>query len=141
MDQPDAISQHRRGLSKSLGIAALTGVTVVVLTLPTAAHADPVPTPPPPPPPSGNTFLQAPPPPADPHAPPPPPAGPPPPPPPRPAARTPPPPPPADPNAPPPAPPPAPQEPGRVDNAAGGFSYLVPAGWKVAGAAPLSYGE
>ncbi|MCW2629890.1 APA family fibronectin-binding glycoprotein, partial [Mycobacterium sp.] len=81
MDQPDAISQHRRGLSKTLGIAALTGATVVVLTLPTAAHADPVPTPPPP----GNTFLQgappppgapAPPPPADPNAPPPPPADP-----------------------------------------------------------------
>ena len=44
----------------------------------------------------------------------------------------------ADPNAPP--PPPAP-EPGRVDNAAGGFSYVVPAGWKVADATQLSYGQ
>jgi len=127
MDQPDAISQHRRGLSKTLRIAALTGATVVVLTLPTAAHADPVPTPPPPPPPSGNTFQQAPPPPADPNAPPPPPADP-----------NAPPPPPADPNAPPPAPA---LEPGRVTNAAGSFSYLVPAGWKVADATQLSYGQ
>src|SRR5882724_10037871 len=131
MNQPDAISQHRKGLSKMLAIAALTGATVVVMTLPTA-NADPT-TPPPPPPPSGNTFLEgpppeapAPPPPADPNAPPPPPA---------------------DPNAPPPAPadpnapPPAPPEPGRVDNAAGGFSYVVPAGWKVADATQLSYGQ
>ncbi|CDQ44643.1 fibronectin-attachment family protein [Mycolicibacterium neoaurum] len=43
-----------------------------------------------------------------------------------------------DPNAPP--PPPAP-EPGRVDNAAGGFSYVVPEGWKVADATQLSYGQ
>ncbi|MCB1292830.1 MAG: hypothetical protein KDB45_15160, partial [Mycobacterium sp.] len=43
--------------------------------------------------------------------------------------------PPADPNA-----PPGP-EPGRVDNAAGGFSYVVPAGWKVADATQLSYGQ
>jgi hypothetical protein len=132
MDQPDAISEHRKGLSKTLSIAALTCATVVVLTLPTVANADPEPTPPPPPLPSGNTFLEgpppaapAPPPPADPNAPPPPPA---------------------DPNAPPPsadpnaAPPPAP-EPGRVENAAGGFSYVVPAGWKVADATQLSYGQ
>ncbi|MBJ7454381.1 MAG: hypothetical protein JHC71_20175, partial [Blastococcus sp.] len=32
-------------------------------------------------------------------------------------------------------------EPGRVDNAAGGFSYVVPAGWKVADAQQLSYGQ
>ncbi len=44
----------------------------------------------------------------------------------------------ADANAP--APPPAP-EPGRVDNAAGGFSYVVPAGWKVSDATQLSYGQ
>src|ERR1700738_47311 len=124
MNQPDAISPHRKGLSKTLAIAALTGATVAVLTLPTA-NADPA-TPSPPPPPSGNTFLQgpppgapAPPPPADPNAPPPPPA---------------------DPNAPPPAPAPPP-EPGRVNNAAGGFSYVVPAGWKVADATQLSYGQ
>ena len=156
MDQPDAITEHRRGLSKTLAIAALTGATVVALALPAMAQAEPEPTPPPPPP--GNTFLQGPPPPpgapappprrpappADPNAPPPPPADPnaPPPPPADPNA---PPPPPADPNAPPadpnaPAPPPPP-EPGRVDNAAGGFSYVVPAGWKVSDATQLSYGQ
>ena len=124
--------EHRKGLPKTLAIAALTGATVVVLTLPTVANADPT-TPPPPPPPSGNTFLNGPPPPEAP-APPPPPADPnaPPPPPADPNA------PPADPNAP---PPPAPLEPGRVPNAAGGFSYLVPAGWKVADATQLSYGQ
>jgi hypothetical protein len=42
-----------------------------------------------------------------------------------------------DPNAPP-APPP---EPGRVDNAAGGFSYVIPAGWKVSDNTQLSYGQ
>nr|WP_246240708.1 alanine and proline-rich secreted protein Apa [Mycolicibacterium madagascariense] len=53
-------------------------------------------------------------------------------------------PPPADPNAPPPdpaAPPPPPPEPGRVNNAAGGFSYVVPAGWKVSDNTQLSYGQ
>ncbi len=122
-------------------MATLAGAAVVALTLPSVAQADPEPSPEPAPlPPSGNTFLQGPP--ADPNAPPPPvdPAAPAPPadpnaPPPDPNA-----PPPAapDPNAP--APPPAP-EPGRVDNAAGGFSYVVPAGWKVSDAAQLSYGQ
>ncbi len=146
-------------------MATLAGATVVALTIPSVAQAQPEPSPvPAPPPPSGNTFLQgppadpnappppaapAPPPPVDPNAPPPP-AAPPPPPvdpnaPPPPAAPA---PAPADPNAPPPAavdpnappPPPAP-EPGRVDNAAGGFSYVVPAGWKVSDATQLSYGQ
>jgi hypothetical protein len=133
MHQPDATPDYRKGLSTTLAIAALTGATVVALTLP-VANAEPTPSPPPPPPP-GNTFIQGPPPPdappppppADPNAPPPPPADPNAPPPPV-----------ADPNAPP--PPPAP-EPGRVDNAAGGFSYVVPAGWKVADATQLSYGQ
>ncbi|HEX9832646.1 MAG TPA: alanine and proline-rich secreted protein Apa [Mycobacterium sp.] len=118
MDQPDAIREHRKGLSKSLAIAALTGATAVALTLPSIAQAQPEPTPTPPPPPSGNTFMQGPPPPpADPNAPPPPPA---------------------DPNAPP--PPPA-VDPGRVDNAAGGLSFVVPAGWKVSDSTQLSYGQ
>src|SRR4051812_15894149 len=125
--------EHRKGLPKTLAMAALAGASVVVLTLPSVAKADPTP-PPPPPPPAGNTFLNgapppeapAPPPPADPNAPPPPPADP--------NA------PPVDPNAPAPAPAPPP-EPGRVDNAAGGFSYVVPAGWKVADATQLSYGQ
>ncbi|OAN41327.1 alanine and proline-rich secreted protein Apa, partial [Mycolicibacterium iranicum] len=87
------------------------------------------------PPPPAVEVPQAPPPPADPNAPPPPPV---------------------DPNAPPPAPldpnappPPAdpnapvlpPPEPGRVDNAAGGFSYVVPAGWKISDATQISYGQ
>ncbi|WP_264073195.1 alanine and proline-rich secreted protein Apa, partial [Mycolicibacter minnesotensis] len=137
MDQPDATGAHRKGLSKSLALAALTGATAVALALPSIAQAQPEPTPTPEPPPSGNTFMQGPPPPpADPNAPPPPPADPnaPPPPPADPNA---PPPPPADPNAP--APPPV--DPGRVDNAAGGLSFVVPAGWKVSDATQLSYGQ
>ena len=145
MDQPDAIPEHRKGLPKTLAIAALTGATALALALPNLANAQPEPTPPPPPPPSGNTFLQGPPPPPGAPPPPPPPGVPPPPPPPGVPA---PPPPPADPNAPPPppadpnAPPPPPTpEPGRVDNAAGGLSYVVPAGWKVSDATQLSYGQ
>ncbi len=144
MNEPDAIRGHRKGLSKSLAIAALTGATAVALTLPSIAQAQPEPTPTPPPPPSGNTFMQGPPPPADPNAPPPPPADPnaPPPPPADPNA---PPPPPADPNAPPPPPAdpnaPPPVDPGRVDNAAGGLSFVVPAGWKVSDSTQLSYGQ
>jgi hypothetical protein len=139
MDQQDAISEHRKGLSKTLAVAALTGATAVALALPNLAQAQPEPTPPPPPPPSGNTFLQGPPPP-------PPPPGAPLPPPPPPGAPLPP-PPPADPNAPPPppadpnAPPPAPAEPGRVESTAGGLSYVVPAGWKVSDSTQLSYGQ
>ena len=45
---------------------------------------------------------------------------------------------PADPNAPAPAPAP---EPGRIDNAAGGFSYVLPAGWVVGDATKLNYGQ
>lgn len=51
-----------------------------------------------------------------------------------------------DPNAPPagpnatPPPPPAP-EPGRVQNAAGGLSYVIPNGWKVSDSTQLSYGQ
>lgn len=132
MDQPDAISTHRKGRPKSVALAALAGATAVALALPTMAQAQPEPTPPPPPP-SGNTFMQGPPPPpgapapppADPNAPPPPPADP--------NA-------PVDPNAPAPAPAPPP-EPGRVNNAAGGFSYVVPAGWQVSDSTQLSYGQ
>src|SRR6188472_1841347 len=128
MHHPDATPDHRKGLSMTLAIAALTGATAVALSLP-VAYADPT-TPPPPPPPADNTMQGPPPPPADPNAPPPPPADP--------NAPV---PPPADPNAPPPPPPPPLPEPGRVDNAAGGFSYVVPAGWKVSDARQLSYGQ
>ena len=155
MEEQDAIPEHRKRRVKTLAMATLTGATVVALALPSVAQAQPEPSPPapPPPPPSGNTFLQGPP--ADPNAPPPPAA------PADPALA------PTDPNAAPapaapadtalaptdpnaallpaadpnaPPAPPAP-EPGRVDNAAGGFSYVVPAGWKVADATQLSYGQ
>lgn len=138
MDQVDP----RRSLSKSLAFAALTGATVAALTLPAVAHAQPAPPPAPPPAPAPAD-------PAPPAAPAPEAPGAPPGPAPAPAPA------PADPNAPAPAPPadpnaPAPPaeqpaepapEPGRVDNAAGGFSYVVPAGWKVADATQLSYGQ
>ncbi|MGV0836462.1 APA family fibronectin-binding glycoprotein [Mycolicibacterium thermoresistibile] len=155
MDQPDA-SSRRTGHSKTLAIAAFSSALALALT-PVVAHAQPEPTPPPPPP--GNAA-----PPADPNAPaPPPPPGPPPgdpnapaPPPPPPGdpnAPAPPPPPPADPNAPAPPPgppaaepadpdaPPPPAEPARENNAAGGFSYVVPQGWQVSDATQLSYGQ
>src|SRR3954468_17216917 len=135
MYDPDAISEHRKRRVTRLAMATLAGAAVVALTIPSVALADPDPSPEPgPPAPSGNTFMQGPPgdpnvpapdagpaapAPADPNAP-------------APAA--------ADPNAPAPAAAPAP-EPGRVDNAAGGFSYVVPAGWKVSDARQLSYGQ
>ena len=139
MHDPDAILQHPKRRAKSLTMAALAGAAAVAIALPSVAQADPEPSPEPgPPPPSGNTFMQGPP--ADPNAPPPPagspegdPAAPPPP-----SDPNAPPPPAADPNAPPPA---AAPEPGRIDNAAGGFSYVLPAGWKVSDASQLSYGQ
>jgi hypothetical protein len=147
MDESDAMSPRRRGLSKKLALAAVTGVTAVAVALPAVAHADPEPPPPPPP---GNAAV--PPAPADPNAPP---APPPPAAPGAPAAAgapapapadpnappAPPAPPPADPNAPPAPPAPPAPEPGRIDNAAGGFSYVLPAGWKVSDATQLSYGQ
>jgi hypothetical protein len=158
MHQPDSTPPYRKGLSTTLAISALTGATVLALMLP-VANAEPTP-PPPPPPPAADLNAPPPPPPADPNAPPPPADPNAPPPPADPNAPPPPadpnaPPPPADPNAPPPPaadanalpadpnapPPPPPPEPGRVDNAAGGFSYVVPAGWKVADATQLSYGQ
>ena len=134
---------HRRRFAAGLATAA-AAAAAAALTIPIAVStAEPVPAPPVPAP--AEPTPAPPPPPADPNAPPPPPADPnaPPPPPVDPNA---PPPPPADPNAPPPpadpnAPPPPEPEPGRVDNAAGGFSYVVPEGWQVADATQLSYGQ
>jgi hypothetical protein len=131
---------------------------------PADPNAAPAPAAPPPPPADPNAppppaAPAPPPPPADPNAPPPPAAPAPPPapadpnaPPPPPADPNAPPPPPADPNAPPPpaapgpadpnAPAPAPApEAGRIENGAGGFSYILPAGWEVADASRLSYGQ
>ncbi|HEU4361259.1 MAG TPA: APA family fibronectin-binding glycoprotein [Mycobacterium sp.] len=50
-------------------------------------------------------------------------------------------PPPADPNAPPPAAEPGAPEPGRVDDTADGFSYVVPAGWVQSDTSHLEYGS
>lgn len=168
MTQPES-TVRRPGLWRALAVTAVAGASAVTIALPqNLAFADPeppstttaAPAPPPAPADAGAATPAAPPPaaPADPNAPaaptvpPPPPADPNAPPPPPPADPNAPPPPPADPNAPPPPPadpnaPPAPladpnvPEPGRVTNAAGGFSYVVPAGWEVADASRLSYGQ
>ncbi|AQT80093.1 hypothetical protein B1R94_13745 [Mycolicibacterium litorale] len=136
MTQPDPISR-RPGLWTAFAVTAVTAVSAVTIALPTtSASADPAtPTPttaapaapadpnatPAPPPPADPNAAPVPPPPADPNAPP------------------------ADPNAPPPdpnaPPPPPPPEPGRVNNEAGGFSYLLPAGWTVSDASRLNYGQ
>jgi hypothetical protein len=118
MQKPDS-PRYRWSTARKLAVTAATAATAVTLVLPGApATADPV-APPPAPPAPAPPF---PPPPADPNAPPPPPL---------------------DPNAPlpEPAPPAPPPEPGRVNNAAGGFSYVVPAGWKVSDNTQLSYGQ
>lgn len=165
MDESDAMSHRRRGLSKKLALVAMTGATAAAVALPAVAHADPEPVPPPPPapapavpgapapapapapPPAPGAPAPAPAPGAP--APPPAPGAPAPAPPPAPGAPAPAPPPapgapapaPVDPNAPVPPPAPPAPEPGRVDNAAGGFSYVVPGGWKVSDATQLSYGQ
>ncbi|OMC36960.1 hypothetical protein A5740_05855 [Mycobacterium sp. GA-1841] len=144
MDESDSMSHRRRGLSKKLALAAMTGATAAAVALPAVAYADPVPAPPAPAPaPAAPAPAPAPAPAAPAPAPAP---GAPAPAPvaeaPAPGAPVPPPAPaPADPNAPVPAPAPPAPEPGRVDNAAGGFSYVVPGGWKVSDATQLSYGQ
>lgn len=152
MDESDAMSHRRRGLSKKLALVAMTGATAAAVALPAVAYADPEPVPPAPAPapavpgapapvpapapgapapaPAPAPGAPAPAPPVDPNAPAP-----------APGAPVPAPPAPADPNAPAPAPAPPAPEPGRVDNAAGGFSYVVPGGWKVSDATQLSYGQ
>ncbi|MFN8225409.1 MAG: APA family fibronectin-binding glycoprotein [Mycobacterium sp.] len=146
-----------RGIWTSLAVAAVSGLTAAGMAFPaTIANADPVaPSPAPAPAPADpNAPVPAPAPapaPADPNAPAPAPA-------------------PADPNAPAPAPAPAdpnapapapadpnapapaPADPnapapapapelGRVDNAVGGFSYVLPPGWVVGDASKLNYGQ
>jgi Fibronectin-attachment protein (FAP) len=149
MDQVDPHSQRRRGLWAALAIAAVTSASAVSIALPSTATADPeVPTPvpatttaPPPaaapasPAPAAQPAPGASPAPAAPGAPPPP--GAPLPPPVDPNA---PPPPPVDPNAPPP-PPPADPNAGRVGNAPGGFSFVVPPNWVESDATHLDYGS
>jgi len=137
MHEPDPTVKRPRGRWTSLAVAAVACASAVTLVLPTTlASADPVAPVPPSPTVAPPADPNAPPPPPvlDPNAPPPPPLDPnaPPPPPADPNA------PPADPNAP---PPPAPPEPGRVDNAAGGFSFVVPPGWVQGDASKLNYGQ
>jgi hypothetical protein len=134
MKEPEGKTE-RTGLWTRLALSVAAGAGTVALTVPVAvpsAYADP---------PAPDTTTAAPPP-ADPNAP---------------AA-------PVDPNAPPAAPvdpnapappadpnalappadpnaPPAAPEAGRVDVAAGGFSYVVPAGWTPGDASRISYGQ
>jgi Fibronectin-attachment protein (FAP) len=141
MDQVEPTSTRRNGLWATLAIAAVTSASAVTIALPATSNADPeVPTPVPPtttaapapaqatttPPPAaqGPNGQPAPvdpnaaPPPANPNAAPPPPA---------------------DPNAPP--PPAADPNFGRITNAVGGFSYVLPAGWVESDASHLDYGS
>jgi hypothetical protein len=135
MDEVHPKSTRRRGLWATLAIATVAGASVVTIALPATSKADPeVPTPVPPttaaappapgapaPPAAAPGAPAAPgvpvPPPADPNAPPPPPA-------------------PVDPNAPPPDP-----NAGRITNAVGGFSFVLPAGWVESDASHLDYGS
>ncbi|OBI06347.1 alanine and proline-rich secreted protein Apa [Mycobacterium scrofulaceum] len=136
MEQVDPNSTRRRGLWATLAIATVTSASAVTIALPVAAHADPeVPTPVPP------TTTTAPPPAANPAAPAttPPPAAPAPGAPAAPVDPNAPPPPPVDPNAPP--PPPVDPNAGRVANAVGGFSYVLPPGWVESDASHLDYGS
>ena len=139
MDEVHPKSTRRRGLWATLAIATVAGASVVTIGLPATSKADPeVPTPVPPttaaaPPAAGAAAPPA----AAPGAPVAPPAAP--------GAPV---PPPADPNAP--APPTAPVDPnapppdpnaGRITNAVGGFSFILPAGWVESDASHLDYGS
>jgi hypothetical protein len=133
MKEPEGKSP-RAGRWTTLALTAVAGAGAVALMLPmTTAYADP-PAPPP------NPATPAPPPaPVDPNAAP------------VPVDQNAPPPAPVDQNAPPPAPvdpnapdlnaPPPPPEPGRTNVPAGGFSYVLPAGWTAGDASRVSYGQ
>ncbi len=130
MDQVDPNSTRRKGLWAALTIATVTGASAVTIALPPTSTADPEPAPPAP-----TTTTT---------------------PPPAPAAPAPPPaqgpdgqpapgdanaapPPPAEPNAPP--PPAVDPNAGRITNAVGGFSFVLPAGWVESDASHLDYGS
>lgn len=119
MDQVDANSTPRKRLLATLAIAAVTSASAVAIALPATSKADPEPAPPPPStataPAPGAPPAQ----PGDPNAAPPPP--------------------PADPNAPP--PPPVDPNAGRIGNAVGGFSFVLPPGWVESDATHLDYGS
>jgi hypothetical protein len=143
MDQVDPNSTCRKALWATLAIAAMTGASAITIALPATSNADPEPAPPAP-----ATTTAAPPPPTAAATPAPAPEA---------TATTPPPgapgtpdaqpapgdpnaaPPPADPNAPP--PPVVDPNAGRIDNAVGGFSFVLPAGWVESDASHLDYGS
>ncbi|HUE34179.1 MAG TPA: alanine and proline-rich secreted protein Apa [Mycobacterium sp.] len=114
MDQVDPNPTRRKGLWATLAIATVTSASAVTIALPATAKADPeTPTPVP------ATTAPAPPPaPGDPNAAPPPPV---------------------DPNAPP--PPAVDPNAGRIGNAVGGFSFVLPGGWVESDASHLDYGS
>jgi hypothetical protein len=120
MDQLDPNATRRKRLWATLAITAVTSASAVTIALPATSNADPVPAPPapttaaPPPPPGAPPPAQ----PGDPNAAPPPPV---------------------DPNAPP--PPVVDPNAGRVTNAVGGFSFVVPPGWVESDASHLDYGS
>jgi hypothetical protein len=129
MDQVDPNQKRLNGRWATLAIAAITGAGVITIALPTTmAMADPAP-PPPAPAPADPNGPDAAPGPAGPNAVPPgadavaaPPG--------------------IDPNVPAlPATDPNAPEPGRIDSPAGGFSYVIPAGWVESDATHLDYGS
>ena len=136
MDQVDPNSTRRKGLWATLAIATVTSASAVTIALPATSNGrSRVPTPVPPtttaPPPAPRRSPH--PPPASPAVPPAPAAGR------HRATPTRPPPPPVDPNAPP--PPAVDPNAGRVTNAVGGFSFVLPAGWVESDASHLDYGS
>jgi hypothetical protein len=142
MDQVDRYSTRPKNRWMTRVIAAIGGAVSITFAMPAAAGADPVPAPPPnPAAPAPGAPAPAPIPAPAPAVPPaapdaaPGPGGP---------AVAPPPAaplgaPPVDPNAPP--PPPVDPNAGRIDNAVGGFSYVLPAGWVESDATHLDYGS
>ena len=126
MNEVDPNSTRRKGLRATLTIAMVTSAFAVGIALPATSNADPEPAPPVP------TTTAPPAPPAAPAAPGAPQA--------QPGAPNATPPPPVDPNAPPPPPAVDPNA-GRIANAVGGFSFVLPPGWVESDASHLDYGS
>jgi len=124
MEQVDPNSTRRKGLWATLAIATVTSASAVTIALPPTSNADPEPAPPPP---STTAAAPAPAPgaPGAPQA--------------QPGDQNAPPPPPVDPNAPP--PPAVDPNAGRIGNAVGGFSFVLPPGWVESDASHLDYGS
>ena len=116
MHHPDPTPRNFKGIRRTLAIVGVTAAGAVALGLPPTSLAEP-------PPPTPNTEAPAPPDPLAPVAPVDPNAAP------------------ADPNAPTAAPAPPAADPGRINNTAGGFSFVVPPGWTNADATRLTYGQ